>query len=76
MGKRGLAVETANNGHDGEYLIRLFMKKIKQEGLVREIREREAYERPGVVKRKKMLEARRRHLKERKKIKDAALQPR
>jgi small subunit ribosomal protein S21 len=70
FGKRGITVETANNGQDGEYLIRLFMKKVKQEGLIRELREREYYERPGVIKRRKKLEARRRHLKDKAKAKE------
>lgn len=54
-GKRGLTVEVRNNNVDGA--IKLLNRKVKNEGLLREIRQREFFEKPSVVKRKKHLEA-------------------
>lgn len=54
-GKRGLTVEVRNNNVDGA--IKLLNRKVKSEGLLREIRKREYYEKPSVVRRKKHVEA-------------------
>ncbi len=44
-GKRGLAVEVRNNNI--ESAIRTLGRKVKQDGLLRDIRRREAYEKPS-----------------------------
>ena len=60
-GKRGLTVEVRNNNIDGA--IKLLNRKVKNEGLIREIRQREYYEKPSVVRRRKHMEAISRHRK-------------
>ena len=59
--KRGLAVEVRNNNIEGA--IRLLGKKVKQEGLIREIRQRQYYEKPSTVRRREHAEAVARALK-------------
>lgn len=54
-GKRGLAVEVRGGNVEGA--IRLLTRKVKQEGLMREIRQRSFYEQPSVVRRRKRAEA-------------------
>lgn len=54
-GKRGLAVEVRGNNIEGA--IRLLTRKVKQEGLMREIRQRSFFEKPSTVKRRKKAEA-------------------
>ena len=54
-GKRGLTVEVRNNNVDGA--IKLLNRKVKNEGLLREIRQREYYEKPSIVRRRKHIEA-------------------
>lgn len=55
---RGLSVEVRNNNIDKA--IRLLNRKVKQEGLIRELRQREYYEKPSTKKRRKNAESRRR----------------
>lgn len=60
-GKRGLFIEV--RGADDravESAIRLMGRKMKQEGIIREIKQRSFYEPPSVVKRRKKAEAIRR----------------
>lgn len=60
-GKRGLFIEV--RGFDDravESAIRLMGRKMKQEGIIREIKQRAFYEPPSVVKRRKKAEAIRR----------------
>jgi small subunit ribosomal protein S21 len=54
-GKRGLAVDVRSNNFDAA--LRLFSRKVKREGLMREIRAREFYEKPSVIRRRKQAEA-------------------
>lgn len=61
MAKRGLMVEVRNN--NVEKAIRLLNRKVKQEGIIREIRERQYYEKPSTVRRRKKAEAIRRATK-------------
>ncbi len=60
-GKRGLCVEVRNG--NVEQAIRLLTKKVKQEGLMRELRQRTFFEKPSVVRRRKAAEAVSRHRK-------------
>lgn len=61
---RGLMVEVRNN--NVEKAIRLFGRKVKQDGLLRELRARQYYEKPSTVKRRKKAEAVRRAAKNQK----------
>ena len=54
-GKRGLTVDVRGNNFDAA--LRLFSRKVKREGLMREIRAREFYEKPSTVRRRKHAEA-------------------
>ena len=54
-GKKGLAVDVRNGNFDSA--LRLFSRKVKREGLMRELRSREFYERPSIIKRRKHAEA-------------------
>lgn len=53
--KRGLYVEVRNGSVEGA--IRLLGRKVKQEGLIREIRSRQAFEKPSTIKRRRRAEA-------------------
>lgn len=59
--KRGLAVDVRNNNIEGA--IRTLGRKVKQEGLIREIRQRQYYEKPSTVRRREQAEAVSRALK-------------
>ena len=61
-GKGGLTVKVNNN--NVEKAIKILKKKIMTDGVLREYRERQHYERPGEVRRRKRAEARRRHVRE------------
>lgn len=54
-GKRGLSIEVRNNNIEGA--VRLLGRKVKQEGLLREVRSRQAYEKPSTRRRRKRAEA-------------------
>jgi small subunit ribosomal protein S21 len=54
-GKRGLSIEVRNNNIEGA--VRLLGRKVKQEGLLRELRARQAYEKPSTRRRRKQAEA-------------------
>jgi small subunit ribosomal protein S21 len=54
-GKRGLSVEVRGGNVEGA--IRLLTRKVKQEGIMREIRQRSFYEKPSTVRRRKHAEA-------------------
>lgn len=56
--KRGLSVEVRNN--NVEKAIRLLNRKVKQEGIIREVRARQFYEKPSTARRRKKAEAVRR----------------
>lgn len=59
--KRGLAVDVRNNNIEGA--IRTLGRKVKQEGLIRELRQRQYYEQPSTVRRREKAEAISRALK-------------
>lgn len=54
-GKRGLSVEVRNNNIEGA--IRILGRKVKQEGLIRELRRRQAYEKPSIKRNREKAEA-------------------
>ncbi len=60
-GKCGLSVKVHNNNVDKA--LKIFKKKILNDGLIKEVRARGSYEKPSVKKRRKLKEARRRQLK-------------
>ena len=59
--KRGLSVEVRGNNVEGA--IHLLGKKVKREGLIREIRQRQYYEKPSTIRRREKAEAVSRALK-------------
>lgn len=59
--KKGLTVEVRNNNI--EKAIRLLNRKVKQEGIIRELRQRQYYEKPSLKRRRKAIEAQRRAAK-------------
>lgn len=54
-GKKGMAVDV--RGNNIEAAIRLLGRKMKQEGIIKEYRDRQYYEKPSVVKRRRHAEA-------------------
>lgn len=54
-GKRGMAVDVRGGNFDAA--LRTFSRKVKREGLMREIRERTFFEKPSTVRRRKKAEA-------------------
>ena len=61
IGKDGMLVEVRRN--DVEKANRILKKRMAQEGILKELRKREAYEKPSERKRREKAEARRRWLK-------------
>lgn len=59
--KRGLSVEVRNNNIEGA--IRTLGRKVKLEGLIRELRARQSYEQPSTRRRRERAEAVSRALK-------------
>lgn len=59
----GLFVEVRNGNVDKA--IRLLNRKVKQEGIIREVRARQAYEKPSDKRRRKAAESKRRAAKAR-----------
>lgn len=47
-----MAVVKANEGESADSLIRKFNKKVQQEGILKELRRREYYEKPSVQRKK------------------------
>lgn len=64
--KRGLSVEVRNNNIDKA--IRLLNRKVKQEGILRELRARQFYEKPSTKRRREKAEAGRRAAKARRTV--------
>lgn len=58
---QGLAVEVRNGDFNGA--MRKFKKKVQEDGIIQEIRNREFYEKPSLVRKKAKAAARARHLK-------------
>lgn len=54
-GLKGMAVEVRNGNFDAA--LRLFSRKVKREGLMRELRDRTFFEKPSTIRRKKHAEA-------------------
>lgn len=54
-GKKGLTVEVRGGNIDGA--IRLLSRRVKQEGIIRELRARSFYEKPSEKRRRKKAEA-------------------
>jgi small subunit ribosomal protein S21 len=53
--KAPVNVEVINHGRDSFKVIRRFMKKVKNEGLMQELRDRRYYEKPSEKRRKRKL---------------------
>ena len=53
--KRGLSVDVRNNNIEGA--IRTLGRKVKGEGLIRELRQRQYYEKPSTLRRRRKAEA-------------------
>ena len=60
-GKRGLRVEVRNG--DVNFALRKFKKKVQEDGILQELREREFYEKPSLKRKKAKKAARNRWLK-------------
>lgn len=58
---QGLAVEVRNGDFNGA--MRKFKKKVQEDGIIQEVRNREFYEKPSLVRKKAKAAARARHLK-------------
>lgn len=61
LNKKGLKVEVRNNDINGA--LRRFKKIVQEDGLLQELRNRQHYEKPSMVRAKKKAAARARHLK-------------
>ena len=66
--KRGLYVEVRNN--DVTRALRKLKKLVNTEGLIKELRDKEYYEKPSLKRKKAKAAARKRHLKELEKKKE------
>lgn len=62
---RGLKVEVRNN--DVGKALRRFKKLVQDDGILQEVRNKEFYEKPSVIKNRKKKAARARHLKDKQK---------
>lgn len=62
-GKGGLSVEVKNE-YDFERALKKFKKKVATDGMLKELRARQEFKRPGEVKRLRKLEAIRRQRKQ------------
>lgn len=58
---QGIAVEVRNGDFAGA--MRRFKKKVQESGIIQEVREREYYEKPTTIRKRKKAAARARHLK-------------
>ena len=58
-----MAIVTINQGESIESALRRFNKKIKQNGILSEVRRREHYEKPSVRRKRKIVAARKRRIK-------------
>lgn len=61
VGIRGLYVEVKNN--DINWALRKFKKKVQDDGILQEVKEREAFEKPSIKRKKAKAAARARWLK-------------
>jgi len=58
---KGLTVEVRNN--DVNFALRKFKKKVQEDGILQEVRNKEFYEKPSTIRKKAKAAARARHLK-------------
>lgn len=65
-GKGGMSVKVQDptDSRSFEKAMKIFKKKVMTEGILKEVKDRQAYERPGEKRRREKAEARRRHLKQ------------
>ena len=56
-----MAKVEAKKGESVDVLIRKFNKKVLSEGIINELKKREYYEKPSVVRKKERAERRRKH---------------
>lgn len=61
-GKGGLSVKVDKGKF--ERALKIFKKKVMNDGILKEVKERQAYEKPTTMRRRKKAEARRRWLKQ------------
>ena len=66
---KGLTVEVRNGDFNGA--MRRFKKKVQEEGIIQEVRERQAYVKPSEVRKKAKAAGRKRWLKQREKLEGA-----
>jgi small subunit ribosomal protein S21 len=66
--KRGLYVEV--RGNDVARALRKLKKLVNAEGMVKDMRKKEFYEKPSAIKKREKAQARKRHLKELEKNKE------
>lgn len=71
-GKGGLSVEVKNE-YDFERALKRFKKKVAGDGMIKELRARQEYKRPGEVKRLAKLDAIRRQRKQHQELKREGL---
>lgn len=64
--KRGVSVDVRNGNIEGA--IRTLARKMKQEGIIKEVRKRAYYEKPSVTRRRKAAEAVARWVKQQSKL--------
>ena len=65
---KGLKVEVRNN--DVNYALRKFKKKVQEDGILQEVRNREYFEKPSIKRKKAKAAARARWLKKLAKMQD------
>jgi small subunit ribosomal protein S21 len=65
-GKGGLTVRVQDPTDERSYdkALKIFKKKVMNDGLLKEVKDRQEYERPGDKRRREKAEARRRYLKQ------------
>lgn len=65
-GKGGMSVKVQDpaDSRSFEKAMKIFKKKVMTEGILKEVKDRQSYERPGEKRRREKAEARRRHLKQ------------
>lgn len=59
----GLSVQVEDRPHGFEKALRIFNKKVQDSGLLRELKERECYEKPSVIKKRAKAVARKRWIR-------------
>jgi len=57
-----------NNGDSLEKLIRIFRKQVEKAGVLSDYKKKAEYEKPSIQKKKKSIAARKRHLKQQRRL--------